>query len=204
MKVSRYSKGTNTPPPPPRGRITLPRVVIASAVLLMVFAVGTEVGTSLRGSETATSPASPIENTLFTAEGTAISTEPLKVAGVEVAEPVVNVGVQPLNIGVAHEFKLRNTSSTPVILGRANIEVLEGCCPSDPILSATRIEPGEEVPLLFSLPMGMHQGMDGPHLFRVTVPVRNESGDTGNVEVYVKADFRAGGNGASGHDHAAS
>jgi hypothetical protein len=65
-------------------------------------------------------------------------------------------------------------SDSPVTLGRANIEVLQGCCPSVPIFKATHIEPGGEVPLVFSLPLGMHQAMDGPHLFRVTVPVTSE------------------------------
>ena len=199
MKLSKYDKGAYVAPRPPRGRITLPRVVIASAIVLVAFAGGMQVWNSLRGSGTAASAASPVEKTVFTTEGKPISNDPLTVAGVEVAERAVNLGLQPLSTGVSHEFKLRNTSDSPVTLGRANIEVLQGCCPSDPLLKATRIEPGAEVPLVFSLPMGMHQGMDGPHLFRVTVPVRNDSGESGTVEVFVKADFRAGASGGTDH-----
>ena len=199
MKLSKYDKGVYVAPRPPQGRVTFPRVVIASALVLVVFAGGMQAWNSLRGSGTAASAPNPVEKTVFTADGKPISSEPLTVAGVEASERAVNLGLQPLNTGVAHEFKLRNTSSTAVTLGKANIEVLQGCCPSDPILTATRIEPGAEVPLLFSLPMGMHQGMDGPHLFRVTVGVRNDSGESGVVEAYVKADFRAGASGGTDH-----
>lgn len=43
---------------------------------------------------------------------------------------------------------------------------------------------------MLSLPMGMHAGMDGPHLFRVNVPVRNASGESARVQVYFKALFK--------------
>jgi hypothetical protein len=65
-------------------------------------------------------------------------------------------------------------SDSPATLGRANVEVLQDCCPSDLIFKATHAEPGGEVPLVFSLPLGMHQAMDGRHPFRVTVPVTSE------------------------------
>jgi hypothetical protein len=57
-------------------------------------------------------------------------------------------------------------------------------------VGATTIEPGAEVPVVLSLPMGMHSGMDGPHLFRIVVPLRDEGGETGEVEVYFKALFK--------------
>jgi len=201
-KLSKYEMGEYVPPARqqgPQSRITLSRMIIASTLVLAAFVVGMQAWNSERGRGTAASAASPVEKTVFTSDGKPISKDPLRVAGVEVPEPAVNMGLQPLNTGVNHAFRLRNTSSTAVTLGKANIEVLQGCCPSDPILAATRIEPGAEVPLLFSLPMGMHAGMDGPHLFRVSVPVANESGETGKVEVYVKADFRAGASGTTDH-----
>lgn len=46
------------------------------------------------------------------------------------------------------------------------------------------------MPVVLSLPMGMHSGMDGPHLFRIVVPLRGEGGETGEVEVYFKALFK--------------
>jgi len=57
-------------------------------------------------------------------------------------------------------------------------------------VGATTIEPGGEVPVVLSLPMGMHSGMDGPHLFRIVVPLRDAGGETGEVEVYFKALFK--------------
>lgn len=57
-------------------------------------------------------------------------------------------------------------------------------------MGATTIEPGGEVPVTLSLPMGMHAGMDGPHLFRINVPVKNAAGESGDVELYFKAMFR--------------
>ena len=202
MKRSKYEKGAYVAPRPPRGRVTLPRVVIASAIVLIVMAGGIQVWNSLRGSGSsaiAASAPSPVEKTVFTPDGKPISNDPLTVAGIEASERAVSLGLQPLNTGVSHEFKLRNASSTAVTLGKAGIEVLQGCCPSDPILTATRLAPGAEAPVLFSLPMGMHQGMDGPHLFRVTVGVKSDSGESGVVELYVKADFRAGASGGTDH-----
>ncbi len=35
----------------------------------------------------------------------------------------------------------------------------------------------------------MHAGMEGPHLFRVIVPVRNANGEQANLELYVRAHF---------------
>ena len=35
----------------------------------------------------------------------------------------------------------------------------------------------------------MHPGMEGPHLFRVTVPVRGSDGAWSELELYVRAHF---------------
>ena len=44
--------------------------------------------------------------------------------------------------------------------------------------------------LLLSLPMGMHSGMEGPHVLRIVVPLRDADGETGEVEVLFKALFK--------------
>lgn len=36
----------------------------------------------------------------------------------------------------------------------------------------------------------MHPGMEGPHLFRVTVPVKRANGQEAGLRLYVRADFR--------------
>lgn len=40
-----------------------------------------------------------------------------------------------------------------------------------------------------SVSMQMHKGMDGPHLFHLTVPVRNAEGEDA-LHLYFKGDFR--------------
>ena len=57
-------------------------------------------------------------------------------------------------------------------------------------MRGTTIEPGQEVLVTLPLPMGMHAGMDGPHLFRIKVPVRSASGETDTLAVYFKALFK--------------
>ena len=56
-------------------------------------------------------------------------------------------------------------------------------------MGSTTIEPGGESNFVFSLPMGMHQGMEGKHRFRVTIPVRS-GGAGGDLYLYVTGDFR--------------
>lgn len=57
-------------------------------------------------------------------------------------------------------------------------------------MSSTTIEPGRESQVLLSLPMGMHKGMEGPHVFRIKVPVRSAGGESGVLEMYFKALFQ--------------
>jgi hypothetical protein len=57
-------------------------------------------------------------------------------------------------------------------------------------VGSTTIEPGQEIPVVLSFPMGMHDGMDGPHLFRIGVPVSNGSGESGTLNLYFKALFK--------------
>ncbi len=177
-----------TAPAARRSRVTLPVVVVISAALLAAAVAGMAAWNAF-GGETTTAASSPAAVNVFKPDGTPISEEPVRAAGVEVPEPAVNLGRVAMKTPVQRVFRLRNTSTTPVALGRARIEVLQGCCPEDPILKATTIEPGQEVPLVFSQQMGMHEGMGGPHLFRVTVPVQN-GGEYGTVELFVKADYQ--------------
>ena len=56
-------------------------------------------------------------------------------------------------------------------------------------MGSTTIEPGGENNFLFSLPMGMHPGMEGKHRFRITIPVKSAS-SAGDLLLYVSGDFR--------------
>lgn len=54
----------------------------------------------------------------------------------------------------------------------------------------TTLEPGQSTTVLLDFPMGMHRGMDGNHLFRVTVPVSSDDGQMGTLALYFQALFR--------------
>jgi hypothetical protein len=124
------------------------------------------------------------------AETPATMVAPITVADVLVQQPSVDLGRVPLNTPESHTFELKNTGATPVSVGKTRIEVLEGCCPPEPpVPSLSTIPPGDHALLTFSLPMGMHPGMDGKHLFRITVPVTSGTG-TGEMQLYFRADFR--------------
>ena len=49
------------------------------------------------------------------------------------------------------------------------------------------IDPGGETTVSYGTMM--HPGMEGPHLFRVTVPVRGADGAWNELELYVRAHF---------------
>lgn len=54
----------------------------------------------------------------------------------------------------------------------------------------TTVEPGQSTTVLLDFAMGMHRGMDGPHLFRVNVPVTAADGESGTLALYFEADFQ--------------
>lgn len=105
-------------------------------------------------------------------------------AGVEVIGSEVAMGDVPLDVTVEPTWTLVNTTDTPVALGEPHASVIEGCCPG-PLTTATNVlAPGESTTLTF--PLQMHRGMDGPHSFRIHVPVDDEV-----LEVGVTGDFHA-------------
>lgn len=57
-------------------------------------------------------------------------------------------------------------------------------------MGATTIEPGGQTNVQFVLAMGMHRGMEGRHHFLITVPVQNAGGESGDIQLHVKAEFR--------------
>lgn len=113
--------------------------------------------------------------------------EPQSAAGVLVAMPAVDRGVLPLNKTVSQSYELVNTGGGTAELGRPTIEVLDGCCPPQLKLSHATLAPGESATLSFDTQM--HPGMDGPHLFHLTVPVRSAEG-TDLLHFYFKGDFQ--------------
>jgi len=57
-----------------------------------------------------------------------------------------------------------------------------------PLPATASLQPGEE--LNIRMEMRMHQGMGGPHLFRLRVPVAGEGGEAHPpLELYIRAFF---------------
>lgn len=115
-----------------------------------------------------------------------IPSGPARAGNIEVMQQTLDLGKQPLNVTIQPAFELKNVGAEPALLGQASIEVLQGCCPQNPIMGSLNVQPGSTTTV--AVPMMMHKGMDGPHLFHVTVPVLGGGGDA--LHLYVRADFR--------------
>ena len=167
-----HSNRTRSRKPRTRGALLL-----VGAALLTVLAGG--VWLSGNGTEAAPAlePASvalPVANL------------PVIVQGVEVKQPAVDRGKLPLDTTVTQAYQLVNVGSGTVQIGKPAIEVLDGCCPPEPQVSQQSVAPGQATTV--SLSMQMHEGMDGPHLFHVVVPVRTAEGEDA-LHLYFKGDF---------------
>ena len=115
-----------------------------------------------------------------------IANYPQTAAGVRVNEPAVERGKLPLNTTIRQVYELVNVGSGTAQFGEPTIEVLDGCCPPEPVLSPGIIGAGEKA--IIAMSMQMHEGMDGPHLFHLTVPVRSADGEAA-LHLYFKGDF---------------
>lgn len=115
-----------------------------------------------------------------------IANDPQVAAGVRIVEPAVDRGKLPLNTTVRHVYELANVGSGIAEFGEPTIEVLDGCCPPEPVLGPGVIGTGEKA--FIAISMQMHEGMDGPHLFHLTVPVRSTDGEAA-LHLYFKGDF---------------
>ncbi len=112
---------------------------------------------------------------------------PQTVLGLQVNEPAVDRGRLPLDSTVTQVYEIVNTGTGPAEFGEPTIEVLDGCCPPQIQMTQMMLGPGQMANVGFSTQM--HEGMDGPHLFHITVPVR--TGDEEDaLHLYFKGDFR--------------
>ncbi|MBZ0292205.1 MAG: DUF1573 domain-containing protein [Anaerolineae bacterium] len=81
---------------------------------------------------------------------------------------VIDHGDVPVNQFVESTFKVQNVGDKALIfLGNPLIQVVEGCCPPETSVDEKVLEPGEVTTIRTRFTM--HQGMDGPHDFRVHV-----------------------------------
>lgn len=115
-----------------------------------------------------------------------IGNGPQTVLGLRVDEPVSDRGRLPLDTTVTQVYEITNTGTGPAELGTPTIEVLEGCCPPQVQMTQMVVDAGQTAGVGFSTQM--HEGMDGPHLFHLTVPFRTAEGDD-VLHLYFKGDF---------------
>jgi archaellum component FlaG (FlaF/FlaG flagellin family) len=70
------------------------------------------------------------------------------------------------NTWVETVVRVRNTGDQPLIFtSEPHVQVVEGCCPPRATFSDGALRPGEEATV--TLRFSMHEGMDGPHDFRL-------------------------------------
>jgi hypothetical protein len=87
---------------------------------------------------------------------------------VQVTNPVVDHGELRVNEMVTTAFEIQNVGDENLYFtGEPYVEVIEGCCPPDVLVTQQVLAPGEkaEVKMTYT----MHEGMDGPHEFRIHV-----------------------------------
>jgi hypothetical protein len=78
----------------------------------------------------------------------------------------LDFGIHHWGTPVTAVFHVRNTGDqTLQLLNQPQVRVVTGCCPPQLDLGARTIRPGQEISL--SMTFVMHEGMDGPHDFRV-------------------------------------
>lgn len=86
----------------------------------------------------------------------------------EVDQVSVDLGTFALNAFADHTFRIGNVGDEPLyILGEPRVELVEGCCPPRALVGSNTLMPGEETTV--SVRFTMHEGMGGPHEFRVHV-----------------------------------
>lgn len=111
---------------------------------------------------------------------------PQTVLGLRVNEPAIDRGRLPLDTTVTQFYEITNTGTGPAEFGKPTMEVLDGCCPPQVQMTQMVVEAGQTAGVGFSTQM--HEGMDGPHFFHLTVPFRTAEGDDA-LHLYFKGDF---------------
>jgi hypothetical protein len=87
---------------------------------------------------------------------------------IEVLQDTLDFGDVEYNNPVNAVFYVRNVGSQPLIIEEdPQIEVIEGCCPPQVLVSSKTIPAGTESTV--SMTFSMHEGMGGFHEFRVYV-----------------------------------
>lgn len=86
---------------------------------------------------------------------------------IEVAQSFYDYGTVRYGEMVETVVRVRNMGDEPLFLEDPHVEVVEGCCPPQALVSSRSVWPGEEA--IIRLEFTMHEGMGGPHDFRLHV-----------------------------------
>ncbi len=105
----------------PHRQLPSPAFVVGAGILLVL---GAAVAMELWNSWTDVSGAPEGATTV---SGSPLPDGPAQAAGVEVSQPVADAGRIALNTPVQRLWRLHNSGTTAVSIGRPSIEVLEGC-----------------------------------------------------------------------------
>jgi hypothetical protein len=98
-----------------------------------------------------------------------------------ISEPVIEHGDLIVNRFVTSSFEIQNVGDETLVILTPWVQVHEGCCPPQAIISNQRLRPGETATV--SMRYQMHPGMDGPHDLRIHV----HSNDPDNPEIELTA-----------------
>ena len=93
---------------------------------------------------------------------------------ISLVQDTFDYGDVRLGTTVQTVFRVRNVGDQPlVILNQPRVQVVEGCCPPDAILSSSTIQPGQEATITLSFMMhdGLMggQSMAGKHRFNINL-----------------------------------
>jgi hypothetical protein len=99
-----------------------------------------------------------------------------------VANTVVDHGHMRVGEFVTTEFEVTNVGDELLIFyGQPFAEVIEGCCPPTVEMDKRELRPGETAKV--TMRYTMHEGMDGPHEFRIEL----NTNDPASPEIVLSA-----------------
>jgi len=84
-------------------------------------------------------------------------------------EDFVDVGIVPPGVSLDYTFHFTNEGDAPLIITDTTIQVVEGCCPGQPVVGPTTLQPGDEGTVRVKTPTVQEMNMAGLHVFKITV-----------------------------------
>ena len=97
----------------------------------------------------------------------------------------IDLGEATPNQQLYAEFHFQNVGDAPLVLYGTTKQVLEGCCPPQPIVKSMTLQPNEESSIIIDYVMGRQ--MEGLHLFKYTVESNDPVEPKKNI--YLKIDY---------------